>query len=331
MDHENDRAADEALHWLIALQEDEDNKELRARLEVWLAADAVNREAWEECQHVWDTLGAIDETSRVSARGAGHLSRGPISPMSLSIRRKRTRVSPLLVGLTSAAVICLAVVVQPMIGFWLAADYSTDTAQTRDIKLEDGSTVYLGADSAISVSFESGSRHITLLTGEAYFDVAPNPVRPFIVETENVETRVLGTGFNVRRSGSGVNVAVNHGQVAVSRARGDQSLSTPLAAGDWVNVTWDGKVERGNDAPDFAGGWRSGMLVVKDRPVADVLDEIRRHYNGKILAVDGQLAGLRVTGVYDLKRPIEALNAVVQAHGIHVREVTPWVAVVSRW
>jgi len=318
MQQEKDRANDEALHWLIALQEDEDDAVLKARFESWLSASADNRHAWEECRHVWDTLGAVGPNREKPSTAS-------------TVRKNRSTGRHLLAGLAGAMAICLAVVLQPAVSLWLSADYATGVAQTREIRLEDGSTVYLGADSAISVSFEATSRNIALLTGEAYFDVTPNPARPFKVETGSIETKVLGTAFNVRRSGTGVNVSVNHGRVAVSNEEVAENLNTPLAAGDWVNVTWDGKVERGNDAPELAGGWRTGMHVVKDRPVTEVIDEIRRHYKGTILSTDRQLAALRVTGVYNLRQPVEALNALVQAHGARVHEVTPWVAVVSRW
>lgn len=331
MQQEKDRANDEALHWLIALQEDPQDTELCARFDGWLAADADNRRAWKECRHVWDALGSVENLAgeppfRGSDLPDAARSRGPAV-----IGPRRSWGRPVMVALAGAVAICLAAVVQPSLSLWLAADYSTGVAESREIKLEDGSTVYLGADSAIAVSFETASRNIGLLAGEAYFEVAPDPSRPFNVETGNVETRVLGTGFNVHRSGNGVSVAVNHGRVAVSSGEEVETLNAALTAGDWVSVSWDGKVERGNDAPELVGGWRSGMLVVKDRPVADVIDEIRRHYKGTILSVDEELANLRVTGVYDLKRPIEALNAVVEAHGAHVRKVTPWVTVVSRW
>ncbi len=331
MHQEQDRATDEALHWLIALQEDQEDVQLRARFDAWLAENADHRRAWMECQHVWNTLGAVGDMARSPA--AEHASSvtiaGPSGSPVIAARRSPMRV--LMAGLAVAAMICLAVVVHPMVVVWMNADYSTGVAQTREIKLEDGSTVYLGADSAISISFETASRNVGLLAGEAYFDVAPNPERPFNVETGNVRIRVLGTGFNVRRSDGGVNVAVNHGRVAVTTEKAEPGLSAPLTAGDWVNVTWDGKVERGNDVAETVGGWRAGMLVVKDRTVSDVIDEIRRHYRGTILSVDGKLADLRVTGVYDLRQPVQALNAVVEAHGAHAREVTPWVAVVSRW
>jgi transmembrane sensor len=331
MQQEKDRASREAFHWLIALHEDEDDEQLLARFDLWLSYDANNRQAWAECQHVWDTLGAVEDMPGTSVphSAARHSTTTP--PTHTASKVWRSPKHALMACLAAAAVICFVIVAQPSISLWLTADYSTGVAQTQEIKLDDGSIVYLGADSAVSVSLGTRSRSVALLAGEAFFEVAPDPSRPFSVETDNVETRVLGTGFNVRRSGAGVNVAVRHGSVAVSSEDAVDSLNTPLTAGDWVNVAWDGKVERGKGIPKLAGSWRSGMLVVKDRPVAEVIDEIRRHYNGTIVSADGQLSDLRVTGVYDLKRPLEALAALVGAHGANVHSVTPWVRVVSRW
>ncbi len=119
--------------------------------------------------------------------------------------------------------ICLAVVLQPSFNIWLTADYTTSTAQIRNIRLEDGSIVHLGADSAIEIAFEPEMRRIQLLSGEAYFEVEPNPMRPFKVEARNVETTVLGTAFDVRLMSDGVTVAVNRGRVGVVGSRAARS------------------------------------------------------------------------------------------------------------
>ncbi|MFB8342895.1 FecR family protein [Brucella cytisi] len=227
--------------------------------------------------------------------------------------------------------ICLAVVLQPSFNIWLTADYTTSTAQIRNIRLEDGSIVHLGADSAIEIAFEPEMRRIQLLSGEAYFEVEPNPMRPFKVEARNVETTVLGTAFDVRLMSDGVTVAVNRGRVGVVGSRRRPVLDAPLEAGDWVHVDRNGLVERGNDEPELVASWRTGMLVVKNRPISEVVDEIRRHYRGKIILAENELGGQRITGVYDLRKPVDALRAAVQVHGANVRQISPWMAVVSSY
>ncbi|GEC17151.1 hypothetical protein NWI01_30430 [Nitrobacter winogradskyi] len=221
------------------------------------------------------------------------------------------------------------VVLQPAINIWLRADYSTNVAETREIRLEDGSVAFLGADSAIEVAYDASRRRVRLLSGQAYFEVRKDSVRPFHVEAGSVDTVDLGTAFDVRRRPEGVSIAVNEGSVAVTSPIASQALARPLVAGDWVNVAWSGTVRRGNDAPELVGGWRSGMLAVKDEAISDVIDEIGRHYHGKIIIISSELRNKRLTGVYDLKKPVDAVHAVAQALGARARQVSPWLLVVS--
>jgi transmembrane sensor len=70
--------------------------------------------------------------------------------------------------------------------------------------------------------------------------------------------------------------------------------------------------------------WLHGQIVARDRPMADVVDELRRYYGGAIVVADGTLHGRRVTGVYNLADPVAALRAIMGAHGGSVRQVSPW-------
>lgn len=322
----SEKANQEALHWLIALQEDPDDDALLARFQAWLRSCKENEQAWGEAQRVWNVLGEVGDATAGVRPEPGHAG-------SQARQRRGWRLRPrhLVSAVAGAAAICLAVVFQPAVSIWLAADYSTSTAEVREIRLEDGSTVHLAADSALAVAFEPGMRRVRLLSGEAYFEVQPDAKRPFRVGTGDVDTTVLGTAFGVRMMAGGVAVAVNHGRVGVAYPQAGQGLDEPLEAGDWVHVDWDGKIERGNDDPELVGSWRTGLLVVKDRPVADVVDEIRRYYRGMILLADGNLAEQRVTGVYDLRQPVEAIRALAQVHGANTHQIGTRLVVVSRY
>lgn len=81
--------------------------------------------------------------------------------------------------------------------------------------LEDGSTVELRGDSEISVAFSAGERRVALVRGEAFFTVAKNPERPFIVRAQGVDVRAVGTAFNVRLEAEHVEVLVTEGRVGV--------------------------------------------------------------------------------------------------------------------
>lgn len=312
---------------MIAIQEAPDDADLQARFDAWCKSSSENPPAWNEAQYVWNTVGMAGQASDDMMAKANR------SQSHNRLTSSRTKFRPRNIAALAAGAlsVCMAIIFQPAISIWLAADYSTATAEMRQIALEDGSVVHLGADSAIEVAFEPQTRLIRLLTGEAYFEVVPNKNRPFKVEASNVETTVLGTAFDVKLIAGGVAVAVNHGRVGVASVGADQALGAPLEAGDWLRISHNGEIERGNDSPELAGGWRSGMLVVKDWPIADVVSELRRHYKGTIILADGNLGEQRVTGVYDLKNPIDALGAVAQAHGAQMRQVSGFLTVISRY
>lgn len=314
---ERDRAGEEALHWLIALQERPDEPGLKAACEAWRSASPDNAAAWREAEHVWGVLGEAGPSVRTERADAGRAAS----------QHRWGRRAAVAAGVLALAA-CLVLAVLPSTGLWLAADYSTATAELRRIELDDGSVVHLGAGSAIDLAWTGGHRRIRLLAGEAHFEVAPDPSRPFTVEAAGVEATALGTAFDVRLVADAVAVAVEHGRVAV--ARGGDLLAPSLAAGDWARVGLDGSVEKGRIAPELVAAWRQGTLVARDESVADILAELRRHYRGTIIVAASGLEERRVTGVYRLGEPVIALEALADAHGARVHRVSPWIAVVTR-
>lgn len=223
---------------------------------------------------------------------------------------------------------CLLLILYPSLSIWLSADYSTGVAQMRQIALNDGSHVYLAADSAIGIDFAPGERRVHLLAGEAYFEVAPDPARPFIVSAREVATTVLGTAFDVGLMTDSVAVSVSHGRVAVADHDLARDTRAPLGAGDWMRVRGAGGIKRGTGSPELVAAWRTGKLIVDDEAVGDVVDALRRYYRGKIVLLPSGLSERRVTGVYNLDDPLEALQAVVEAHGASLRQIGPWLVVV---
>lgn len=326
---EKAKSTEAALHWMIALEDRPDDPEVATAFETWLASSEDHVRAWAEARHVWNVLGEAHEAREMAGR-RGHLRRSSQSMAKTPVARGTRRRGYFTASMLAVATICVAAVFQQDIRIWLQADYSTGVAQTRALRLEDGSTAYLGADSAIEVSFDQASRNVRLLTGEVYFEVEPDADRPFRVDAGDVDTTVLGTAFDVRMMAEGTAIAVNRGRVAVAASTAED-VGAPLEAGDWVHVSHAGKVERGRDLPDLAGGWRSGMFVVKDRSVGEAVDAISRYYRGKIVLADAAISNQRITGVYNLNEPIGALTAVAAAHGAQVRQISPWLAVVSSW
>jgi transmembrane sensor len=313
---EPDRATKEAARWLIALDDDPDDGDLRVRIDAWRAADPANEAAWADTGHVWNLMAeTVPAFIHPAARNAG-----------ASGRTRRLPVRRIAVGVVAALAACLLLVFAPGLVLRLQSDQVTAIAEVRSIVLDDGSMVFLGPDSAIAVRYQDSTRRVRLLKGEAFFEVTPDANHPFSVVAQQLETTVLGTSFNVRLADDGAEVSVKTGLVrVVSSAMPSSPLH--LEPGQWARVGGRDGVAQGSMPADEVAPWLHGQIVARDRPMADVVDELRRYYPGLIVVSDSALRGRRVTGVYNLADPKAALSAIVGAHGGSVRQVAPWLLV----
>jgi transmembrane sensor len=243
------------------------------------------------------------------------------------VARHRRRIAVAAVAFALAASIAL-LLLPGLVQRW-TADATTRTAEIRALHLPDGSTVTLGPESAIDIAFDDHRRLVRLLAGRAFFEVAPDASHPFVVHARDVDTIVTGTAFDVRLAEDGVEVAVQQGHVRVEDGNAAPPVLESLNAGDWVQVGQDGAVSRLQRPAAQATAWQQGQLVAIDRPVGDVVDELRTCFDGRIVLLDSALAARHVTGVYDLRNPAAGLRALAAAHGAKVTAVTDWILVVS--
>lgn len=332
-DSDIEKRGREALNWLVALREEDDDGSLLRQFLAWKTACPENEQAWQDAQRVWNLLGAAP-ASNIEARSEDRSNRSSSSPVKRASLSPSSRLFPLrrpaLAAACFAVLACIFILSAPATSLWLGADYRTGIGQIQQVRLDDGSVVTLGADSAISLSFGHGRRGVKLLAGEAFFDVEHDRDHPFTVEAKGVETTVLGTRFNVRMGGDGVAVAVANGRVLVDcPSCAKRQAGPPLEAGEWQRVAWEGTVERGKTSPSAIGAWLSGMLVVDDVAVGDMVDTLERYYRCRIIVAVPGFRAKRVTGVYDLSDPMTALRAVAEAQGAKVHVAGSWLAVVS--
>lgn len=317
---ETDDPSEAALNWLIALQDEPDAPELKARFETWLAADPHHRAAWDEVRTVWTLVGRTTPVHVEPSSGAA-LPRGQRAP------RRRFAATAAVMG-AAALMAWLMIVLLPGALLRLDADAVTAVGETRQMTLADGSTLHLGADSAVDIVYSDDARRIRLLAGTVFVEVSPDAARPFTVIADGFESTALGTAYEVRRMDDGTMLTVARGAVAADHRR--TSLSERLRAGDWLRVDGLGAViGRGTASADRVAAWRDGRLFVKDWPLGDVVQALRHHFHGAIVVLGGALSERRVTGVYDLADPVDALRAAAYPHGVAVRRLTPWLLVVS--
>jgi transmembrane sensor len=326
------QASIEASEWLIRLQEDLHDPAVQAEFHAWISATPANRSAWAETRAVARFALSLEPTSkagRAAAEGTDGnrqaASRAPASPMGTiwPLRRWAAYAGAL------AVAACLALVAGPGLVIRLQSDMVTDVAESQQLELPDGSRVTLAAASAIAVSFSADERRVSLLQGEAFFEVRHDPERPFRVIAEDVTTSVVGTSFDVRRDSSGVAVAVQEGIVEVSSSAGSRKQAERLTPGQSIKWSWRGQSVRADVPPGLVATWRQGQLILHDQRLGDAVDQFRRYYRGTIVLAEPALAGKPITGAYNLGDPEEALRAMARVHGAKVRQITPWMIVIS--
>jgi transmembrane sensor len=203
--------------------------------------------------------------------------------------------------------------------------YATDASGQRRIALSDGSLVDLNTGSEVVVSYGDRERRITLSAGEAHFDVAKDPDRPFIVTAGNVSVRAVGTAFNVKHAPESIDVLVVEGTVEVGR---DAALPRPFApsarprveAGEQTRVRRDDPVAvpavEKVDAESMRAqlAWQEQTIPFVDLPLRDLVTQFNRRNATQIVLADAELGARRVGGMISMNHP-EAFVRLLEQDG----------------
>lgn len=188
--------------------------------------------------------------------------------------------------------------------------------QRKIVRLSDGTRVMLASDSRLIVPnrFREDRRSVELV-GEAWFEVARSEARPFTVHAGYVDTRVLGTSFDVRAypGSSSVDVVVAEGSVRVARRGAQVAGNVVLQAGQKAAVPFQGetRVAKADLARDLA--WTEGRLVFDGNRLDDVLDELGRWYGIEFSLNARDLAGRSFTATFAGETLQEAVDVIAAA------------------
>jgi transmembrane sensor len=215
-----------------------------------------------------------------------------------------------------------ALIVLAVAGFILnrAPVYQTIRGQQQTARLSDGSSVALNSDTLLRIRFTPAERRVELDRGEALFQVAKNPQRPFIVQVGDQQVRAVGTKFDVRVENGSLAVVLIEGRVAIARAKsGHATPLATLAPGERLILepgATTAKVDRVN--VETATAWRRGELMFEDAALSDAAAELNRYGGVPVALGDPGLAKLRVSGVFEARDPDEFAAAVAELHHLRV-------------
>ncbi len=309
------------MDWILRVEADPAE---RAALQVWLAANPGHEAAWQEALRAWNMAAAVPaqhkadwETPTAKISHGTIVTGAKIPPFSKTpalryIASWRTVAT----GIAALLALFLMVGLWPIVEWRLHADMVAASGESREMRLMDGSVVQLDSGSAIKVHYSATSREISLLRGQAFFQVQHDPARPFAVHAGNLDVRVVGTAFNINAGESSYTVAVQSGLVELRHG----SLNELLRAGDRLVIDRNGGGSSLSQiAPADIAVWRDGLLFVENALLSEVVQELRRYSSNLILITDAELARRRVTGLYDIRDPDRALQALVEPYGAGLR------------
>lgn len=290
-------------------------------LERWCAGDPRHRKAYEDAQRTWLAIGQVPELRNLVH--VDELSRFAVAaPTVVELPDRQADVAPrrrrLLLGSLAAAALVGAV---GLLLFRLPGaveEYSTKTAEIRDVELNDGTHVTLGARSKIEVRYSDAERTVQLLAGEAFFRVARDVGRPFQVTAEATVVRAVGTEFEVHKGVEQVRVAVTEGIVEVSHGDALASPGMRLTRGEAVASTADRRlVAIPTEAAPAA--WRQGRLFYTEAPLIEVVDDANRYFDGHIQLASPQIGALRITGSFRSDRIDQMLQSLPQVLPVQIQ------------
>jgi transmembrane sensor len=328
---EHDDVAERARAWVVRLASGGMSADELAALKTWLAAAPAHGEAFAAARALWQGLGPLEATFARLEPGdrlaAPAVPNAPKARSGRAWRRGSLCRRALLPAAVALAVCLLLAVFAPQVATRLQADYVSGSDGVLVVALSDGSRVTLDRNSAIAVEFTAQRRTVEVLAGEAFFEVRKDPARPFDVVAGDGVSEAVGTAYAVRVGDGGARVAVTEGRVSV-RLGGDPAHAQTLGAGKGLCYGADGSFGE-PFALDGARAlaWRDGKVVFAGRPLAEAIAELDRYRPGRIL-LWGKDQDLRpVSGVIDLDRLDEGLQALAATHGLTVVTLGPFLTV----
>jgi transmembrane sensor len=338
-----DRAtiAAEASAWIAQMDGIEPSPEDLAALREWMNRSAQHRAEIERLSALWNDLNVLT------------LLAVPLPGRSEKLFRRRVGHPAAVAAAACIVVLGIAAgvwqwrlggVVQLVTGSGSdgiaphTIAYSTVIGQQRTIDLADGSLLTLNTDSHVTIDFDGDKRKVRLLRGEALFEVAQEPGRPFLVYAGRGLVRAVGTAFSVYLKGeNSVSVTVAEGKVELSAVPGldPQSSAAEFESRPPAPLV---KIEAGQSATfgqrvesvqslarvelERQLAWREGMLRFHGEALSHAIGEVGRYTTQKIVILDPALRDLRIGGHFKVGETEAMFEALETSFGVHVERIS---------
>lgn len=310
---EFDQLIDDAAIWVSRMHSPIVSLETRAAFVTWLNRSDAHRKAYDEMKLVWDEMGKAEHVPELKAEAE-----------KLSKRRNRVFSFSATAAFSAAAAVLLAFlatfnVFQSSPSSTATERYFTAAGEQTELLLDDGSVVIMNTRTEIKVEFSAERRYISLLNGEAYFDVAHDPSRPFLVDTGVSTTRAVGTAFNIYRKPTETIITITEGVVKISSEHGLREIEVDASRQVKVNEHAILSVLKADLDTELA--WQDQLIVFRDAPLSSVLRELNRYLKNPVTLRDSSLVNIAVSGTFDVGAPEKMLQALIISFNLAEKKV----------
>jgi transmembrane sensor len=315
----------QALEWFVTHRSGELSEAQRQAFIDWLRASPAHAREYLALTGFVEDLGEVARgfttpTETLLARARAEIDVvQPLFPMAdLADAQRDPPPKRYRAGMWAAlGGVAVAAVIAVLFGAWWlhgGADYSTAHAEQRSWRMPDGSTVHLNSESEIKIRFDDERREVELIRGQALFQVAKDPRRPFWVQTGDAVAKALGTEFDVYRQAQGTVISVVEGRVAVWRAdaygRAIHVIEPPagtahpepiaqLDAGQQARISHGAAVvsRRAGDVRKIVA-WLQRQVVFDHDPLGSAIEEFNRYDQLRIRIDDPALRAAEISGIF---------------------------------
>lgn len=320
--------AAEAAVWVSRLHGPDRNSGMVEECLAWQRRSAAHQEAFESCTHTWQSVTRVTVAAAFSAASKSGSGGAWFGPRASPVQRAMAALAMLVVlggGLAYAL-------------FEGDPSYATGVGEQQVVMLDDGTRVSLNTATRIRVRLGEAQRVVQVFTGEAIFEVARQPGRPFVVQASGNEVEAVGTVFIVRVGSpeafapESLAVTLIEGKVAVRRAdarEGQESFgAVTLRPGQRLRLL-GAPADAGAapvaslDAPDLdqITAWKRSEAVFDGTLLRDAVAEMNRYSRTPIVLPGAPwVAELRVSGQYRTGDNRAFARAVAALHGLRVKE-----------
>jgi transmembrane sensor len=303
-----------ALDWAARVDEVALDAVMQSQLDEWLSGDRRRLGAYSRARAMFANIGRVKafgpdfdpdaflEQHRINTLSLGDITEDLVET-DLPDRRRR-----LLVISSSAAIVAAAATTLGLSWQAAAQTYVTKKGEIRLVPLADGSSMTLNTTSEARVKFTDKKRYVELVEGEAMFDIASDPARPFVVEAGSTAVRAIGTSFAIRRLAQDpVEITVQQGVVEIDQLNVPSARSHRLTANmRAISFASPSEIMTSTIDPSemlMALAWREGMLSFEDLSLRDAVVQFARYNDTRISFSDPAIGNETITGRFAANDP----------------------------